>query len=269
MYVQDNWRWKPNFTVRAGLKWEYYSPLQRGRQPGFLPVLTSGQSLDQVMLDPPRQSRFVERRLLQQGSEQLRADPRLRLGSHSRTASTAVRGGYSLTFVNEETVTVGRSAVARRTPGLSQRRHAAATSSRAAGCRGTGHRDAGVPVDAHAGRPDGAQRDVGHPWGSIQSINAAARAPGQRSASSARSCGRWPSRRATWVAFGRGIWRGTDYNQVHGSAPWESLRSGLQPRAVERVPGAAGGTRLQPRVQRHVPGSQCRSRCSRASASSG
>ena len=27
-YVQDNWRWKPNFTVRAGLKWEYYSPLR-------------------------------------------------------------------------------------------------------------------------------------------------------------------------------------------------------------------------------------------------
>ena len=27
-YLQDNWRWKPNFTVRAGLKWEYYSPLQ-------------------------------------------------------------------------------------------------------------------------------------------------------------------------------------------------------------------------------------------------
>ena len=32
-YLQDNWRWKPNFTIRAGLKWEYYSPLQRGRQP--------------------------------------------------------------------------------------------------------------------------------------------------------------------------------------------------------------------------------------------
>ena len=32
-YLQDNWRWKPNFTVRAGLKWEYYSPVQRGQQP--------------------------------------------------------------------------------------------------------------------------------------------------------------------------------------------------------------------------------------------
>ena len=38
-YLQDNWRWKPNFTVRAGLKWEYYSPIREDDDLGFLPVL--------------------------------------------------------------------------------------------------------------------------------------------------------------------------------------------------------------------------------------
>ena len=50
-YLQDNWRWKPNFTVRAGVKWEYYSPLREDNNLGFLPVL-NGRGLDQVMLDP-------------------------------------------------------------------------------------------------------------------------------------------------------------------------------------------------------------------------
>ena len=43
-YVQDNWRWKPNFTVRAGLKWEYYSPLREDDNLGFLPVINGRRS---------------------------------------------------------------------------------------------------------------------------------------------------------------------------------------------------------------------------------
>ena len=43
-FVQDNWRWKPNFTVRGGLKWEYYSPLQEDDDLGFLPVLNGRTS---------------------------------------------------------------------------------------------------------------------------------------------------------------------------------------------------------------------------------
>ena len=40
-YVQDNWRWKPSFTVRLGLKWEYYSPLKEDNNLGFLPILNN------------------------------------------------------------------------------------------------------------------------------------------------------------------------------------------------------------------------------------
>ncbi len=78
-YVQDNWRWKPNFTLRGGLKWEYYSPLRENDDLGFLPLLGDRPFTD-VMLDPNAQGRLRERRLLQEGREQLRADGRLRVG---------------------------------------------------------------------------------------------------------------------------------------------------------------------------------------------
>ena len=46
--------------------------------------------------------------------------------------------------------------------------------------------------------------------------------------------------------FGRGIWRGTDFNQIMISA---GVPRGLQARAVERVPRAAGRPGVQPGVQ--------------------
>ena len=51
-YVQDNWRWKPNFSVRAGLKWEYYSPLQEDDDLGFLPVRTAAASARSCSIRP-------------------------------------------------------------------------------------------------------------------------------------------------------------------------------------------------------------------------
>ena len=79
LFLQDNWRWKPNFTVRGGLKWEYYSPLREDNDLGFLPVL-NGRAFEQAMLDPATTVTLRQRRLLQEGPEQLRADRRLRLG---------------------------------------------------------------------------------------------------------------------------------------------------------------------------------------------
>ena len=69
------------------------------------------------MLDPVDTDHVRRRRHVQQGPEQLRSDHRLRLGRHA-DGKTAVRAGYSLTFVNEETVTVGRTA-SRGNTGLS------------------------------------------------------------------------------------------------------------------------------------------------------
>ncbi len=105
-YVQDNWRWKPNFTVRAGLKWEYYSPLREDDDLGFLPVL-NGRSFDQVMLDPATHaSRFVNGDFYKKDLNNFGPTAGF-AWDVTKDGKTAVRGGYSLTFVNEETVTVG------------------------------------------------------------------------------------------------------------------------------------------------------------------
>ena len=48
VFAQDNWRWKPNFTVRAGLKWEYYSPMREDNDLGLLPILNGVLPRDDV-----------------------------------------------------------------------------------------------------------------------------------------------------------------------------------------------------------------------------
>ena len=115
-YLQDNWRWKPNFTIRAGLKWEYYSPLSEDDNLGFLPVLNN-RSIDQVMLDPATQVTFVDGQFYKKDLNNF--GPTVGFAwDLTRDGKTAVRGGYSLTFVSEESVTVGRAA-ARGNAGLS------------------------------------------------------------------------------------------------------------------------------------------------------
>src|SRR5262249_41008957 len=51
VFLQDNWRWKPNVTIRAGLKWEYYSPIREKNDLGLLPAL-DGQSVINALLNP-------------------------------------------------------------------------------------------------------------------------------------------------------------------------------------------------------------------------
>jgi Carboxypeptidase regulatory-like domain/TonB dependent receptor len=114
-YVQDNWRWKPNFTVRAGLKWEYYSPLREDDNLGFLPILSG--SFDQGMLDPTTRVTFVDGSFYNKDLNNF--GPTVGFAwDLTKDGKTAVRAGYSLTFVNEETVTVGRAA-SRGNAGLS------------------------------------------------------------------------------------------------------------------------------------------------------
>ena len=115
-FVQDNWRWKPNFTVRAGLKWEYYSPLREDDDLGFLPLF-GDRPFDQVMLDPAVRVGFANGHFYKKDLNNF--GPTLGFAwDATKDGKTAVRGGYSLTFVNEDTLTVAR-AVGRGNAGLS------------------------------------------------------------------------------------------------------------------------------------------------------
>jgi hypothetical protein len=107
-FLQDNWRWKPNWTIRAGLKWEYYSPLREDDNLALLPIL-DGRPIRDVLLDPNGRVALVDGAFYDKDLNNF--GPTVGFAwDPFKDGRTAVRGGYSLTFVNEETITVGRNA---------------------------------------------------------------------------------------------------------------------------------------------------------------
>jgi hypothetical protein len=109
VFIQDNWRWKPNLTVRAGLKWEYFSPLREDDNLAFVPV-TGGRSVRDVMLDPTATVSFVNGDFYNRDVNNF--GPTVGVAwDPFKNGRTSVRAGYSLAFVNEETVTVGTNII--------------------------------------------------------------------------------------------------------------------------------------------------------------
>jgi hypothetical protein len=107
LFVQDNWRWKPNFTVRAGLKWEYYSPLREENDLGLLPILNG--PFQQTMFDPGARLTFVNGGFYNKDLNNFGPTAGF-AWDLTKDGRTALRAGYSLTFVNEDTITVARAA---------------------------------------------------------------------------------------------------------------------------------------------------------------
>jgi hypothetical protein len=106
IYAQDSWRWKSNLTLRYGLKWEYYSPLSEDNNLGLYPVLTG--SLEQTLLNPTFTVSQVNGGLY--SADRNNFGPTVGMAwDPFKDGKTSVRAGYSLTFVNEETVTVGQN----------------------------------------------------------------------------------------------------------------------------------------------------------------
>ena len=106
--MQDNWRWKPNLTIRAGLKWEYFSPLREDDNLALLPVL-NGRPVRDALLDPNGTVDFVDGGFYNKDLNNF--GPTVGFAwDPFKDGKTAVRGGYSLAFVNEETITVGDNA---------------------------------------------------------------------------------------------------------------------------------------------------------------
>ena len=108
VFAQDNWRWKPNFTIRGGLKWEYYSPLKEDNNLGLAPIL-NGRPFRDVMLDPTTTLTFINGEMYNKDLNNFGPTAGF-AWDLTKDGRTAVRGGYSLTFVNEDTLTVARAA---------------------------------------------------------------------------------------------------------------------------------------------------------------
>jgi hypothetical protein len=246
-YLQDNWRWKPNFTVRAGIKWEYYSPLREDSNLGFLPV-TGGRPISEVMLDPNAVVTFVNGDFYKKDLNNF--GPTVGFAwDLTKDGKTAVRGGYSLSFVNEESVTVGRAA-ARGNAGLSSA--VTLSSQYAVGVNNVPLPSAPAFLSERTLANQMALTSTAVLWGIDPNIQAPY--VHQLSIGIQRELPWQTAVEARYVGtFGRDIWQGTDYNQIAWTS--EFLADFNRARANGYAAQAAG-LAYNPVYNPAVPGSQ-------------
>ncbi|HUG90546.1 MAG TPA: TonB-dependent receptor [Planctomycetaceae bacterium] len=247
LFVQDNWRLKPNFTIRAGLKWEYYSPLRERDDLGLMPQF-NGRPFREAMLDPTMTLSFVDGEFYNKDLNNFA--PTVGFAwDVTKDGRTAVRGGYSLTYVDEDSVTVARS-VGRSNSGLTA---TATRSNLFATVSG------GVPLPvtpefksvrtladqmalSTTGVLWGVDPDIKQPHVHQVSVGIQRELPWSLAAE-ARYVG----------TFGRGIWRGVDFNQLDLSQ--EFVDDFVRARTNGFLAQQAG-LGFNPLFNANVPGSQ-------------
>jgi hypothetical protein len=209
VFLQDHWRVKPNLTVRAGLKWEYFSPLREDNNLALLPALGSRPIRD-VLLDPSGQVTFVEGAFYKKDLNNV--GPTVGFAwDPFRNGRTSVRAGYSLTFVNEETITVGINAA-----GANAGLETSATLTNLYTTAAAGIPAVPTPVFQRV-RSYSDQLAVS-PTSVVFGIDPAIRQPQvhQVSAGISRELSWFFTGEARYVGtFGRGLWRGIDLNQIN------------------------------------------------------
>jgi hypothetical protein len=208
-FLQDNWRVKPNFTVRAGVKWEYYSPLREADNLALLPAL-DGRPVRDVLLDPNGRVTFVDGGFYHRDLNNL--GPTVGFAwDPFKDGRMSVRAGYSLAFVNEETITAGINA-ASGNAGLETSTSLTTLYSTAA---------AGIPVvptPAFKSVRTYADQLGVSPTSVAFAIDPKIKQPQvhQVSAGISRELPWAFAGEARYVGtFGRGLWRGVDLNQIN------------------------------------------------------
>jgi hypothetical protein len=246
-YIQDNWRLWPNLTLRGGLKWEYYSPVKEDDDLGFLPQL-NGQDFQSVLMSPSSTISFIDGGMW--NADRNNFGPNVGFAwDPFKDGKTAVRGGYSLTFVPEESITVATNSLGANA-GL-------ATNAQLSSLYA--NYNAGIPEiptptflsvrtladqralssSAPMGMPD---PDLRQPRVHQVSVGVSRELPWSLAAE-ARYVG----------TFGRDIWKGIDYNQIQ--VPQAFLDDFLRARSNGFLASAAG-LGFNPAYNPAVPGSQ-------------
>jgi hypothetical protein len=246
-YVQDSWRVKPNLTIRAGLKWEYYSPVSEDDNLGFMPLL-NGKSYEQVLRDPTTTISFINGAMWNKDLNNF--GPTIGFAwDPLKNGKMAVSGGYSLTYVNEEGVTVSTNTLGGNA-GLAT---AAALSGQYA------KYSAGIPViptpvfKSTRTLADQMALSATGPMATIDPDLSQPRVH-QVSVGIQRELGWSLAGEARYVGnFGRGIWKGVNNNQIQ--IPQAFLDDFKRARSNGYASVAAGGA-FDPAYNPNVPGSQ-------------
>ena len=248
LYIQDNWRVRPGLTVRGGVKWEYFTPLKEDNDLLLLPVQASGQSTFDALMNPAGTVDFVNGGLYD--SDTNNVGPTIGFAwDPSQNGRTALRGGYSLTFVNEDTMTVARNAGLQNS-GLSS----AVSLTNQYKTLATGA-PAIVPPAFVVPRTYAQQLGLSLTSAAF-SVDRGITQPRvhQFTLSAEREVGFDMAVEARYVGtLGRGIWRGVDYNQV--SAQGAFLADFLRARQNGFLAQAATGT-FNPAYDASIAGSQ-------------
>jgi hypothetical protein len=208
-FLQDEWRWKPNVTVRAGLKWEYYSPLREDDNLALMPIIDS-RGVRSALLNPEGQVTFVNGAFYDRDPNNV--GPAVGIAwDPFRDGRTAIRAGYSLTFVNEETIMVGANATDAN-DGLEASASLNNLYTTAAAGIPT------VPTPAFKIVRTYADQLALSPDSVAFAIDPAITQPRvhQVSVGITRELPWWMAAEARYVGtFGRGLWRGVDLNQIN------------------------------------------------------
>jgi hypothetical protein len=132
-YVSDQWRVRPNVTLNYGLRYELFTPVSNPDGLALEPVVASGQSIEQAILNPSGQTNFVGG--IAGGTKFFKTDHNNFAPVFSVAYSpnfensflkkllpgdgkTVIRGGYRMSYVNDEFVRGADNALSGN-PGLS------------------------------------------------------------------------------------------------------------------------------------------------------
>lgn len=257
LYIQDRWRLRPNLTVTMGLKWEYYSPLREDDDLAFFPKIVGDAS--QTLLNPNSVVTFSNGDFWNKDLNNFGPvvgfawDP-------FKDGKTSIRAGYSLAYIDDNTIGYGRTA-ADNNAGLTTSVTLANIYAVAAAGVPT------IPTPAFKSERTFADQLALSPLGFAYSIDKGLRQPymHQISVSVERQLGFDLVGEARYVStMGRRIWRALDLNQVKIETPF--LQDFLRARsngflALERSPTSPGCTAatcgvFNPAFNASIPGSQ-------------